>query len=94
MASRRPTSPDDEVVLELRRIDQGRLAVMAYSSLDALVECCGGQQPWVATTPAELDDWVRRSEADGFLWDAEIPEEHQHGPFGDDVISRKDDEDA
>ncbi len=67
---------------------------MAYSSLDTLVECCGGQQPWVAVRPDELADFVRRSEADGYLWDSAIPEEYQHGPFGDGVISSKEDPDA
>src|SRR5690606_10922470 len=45
-------SRDRDVTVELRRLEDGRLAVLAYSSLDSLVASCGDLQPW-ASLPAD-----------------------------------------
>ncbi len=41
-----------EAKLQLRRMEDGRLAVLAFTSLDLLVAGCGPQQGWMAA-PAE-----------------------------------------
>jgi hypothetical protein len=79
IASRRLRSPHDEVVLELRESDAGVLSVLAFTSLEALVQCCGNAQPWVAVPMELIDQLVRRSGAEGVLWDAALAPEQQHG---------------
>lgn len=78
----------DEAVLELRHTDQGELAVLAYGSLDALVDGCGPAQPWICLPAERLDELVGRSGADGVLWEPELSEEQRHNPFGDGVIGQ------
>ena len=48
---------DDEARLVLRQVDPDTLVLPAYSSLDALVRCCGEDQAWVAL-PGEVADQV------------------------------------
>lgn len=79
IASQRLRSPHDEAVLELREDDQGRVSVLAYSSREALVECCGNAQPWVSVPKELIDELVRRSGADGVLWNAVLAPEQRHG---------------
>lgn len=49
----RPASTDD-VVFVLRECDDDTTAMLAYSSLDLLVERCGEDQPWFGLRTAEL----------------------------------------
>lgn len=66
-----------EVTVELRRTEDGRLAVLAYSSLQSLVECCGEAQPWVSLPPEKITEVVGESQADVVLWDAHLPGEQR-----------------
>jgi hypothetical protein len=59
--ARQALGPAEQVHAQLRRLTDGRLALLAYTSLPALVEACGEQQSWVSF-PA---DWLRRMEQDG-----------------------------
>lgn len=49
---------DAEFLVEMRHLQDGRLALLTYSSLDALVEGCGDAQPWVEV-PAERVEEIR-----------------------------------
>lgn len=66
-----------EVTVELRRTDDARLAVLAYSSLQSLVECCGESQPWVSLPPEKITEVVGESQADVVLWDSHLPGEQR-----------------
>lgn len=54
--ARQVMGPGEQVFAELRRLTDGRLALLAYTSLPALVEACGEHQWWVSF-PA---DWLAR----------------------------------
>jgi len=58
--ARQVMGPGEQVYAEMRRLIDGRLALLAYTSLPALVEACGAQQSWVSF-PA---DWLPRMEQD------------------------------
>ncbi|WP_280761589.1 SAV_915 family protein [Prescottella agglutinans] len=64
--------------MELRRLPDGRLALPAYTSLDQLVNCCGGHQPWAAVDDDGLREVRRSTGYDVVLLDAELPPEHWH----------------
>ena len=65
-----PVSPGDrEAVLELRRTGDGRLALLAYSSLAMLLRCRGPHQPWVAVELDRIDTLPALTGADIILWD-------------------------
>jgi hypothetical protein len=65
---------DREAVLELRHVEDGSLALLAFSSLEDLVAGCGEHQPWVAVSAEHLPELQRLSGAEHVLWDAELPE--------------------
>jgi hypothetical protein len=52
--------PSEQVWPELRRTGDGRLVLVAYTSLAALVSCCGRDQPWVLVPV----DWFERMRAE------------------------------
>src|SRR5262245_295727 len=54
------TSDDAEARLELRRLVDGRLAAMAYSTLERLVQSCGEAQPWVLLPTPVLEEYRER----------------------------------
>lgn len=78
VASQRLTTHDAEATLELRETDDGQLAVMVYSSLEALVAGAGQHQPWIAVPRERVDGLVRLSGADGVLLDTVIPAGLRH----------------
>jgi hypothetical protein len=45
---RRPLGPGEELRLELRRLTDGRRALLVYTSLRRLLACCGEQQSWAS----------------------------------------------
>ncbi|HEX3783238.1 MAG TPA: SAV_915 family protein [Pseudonocardiaceae bacterium] len=52
--------PDEQVCPELRRTGDGQLALLAYTSLERLVDSCGPDQPWVLVPV----DWFDRIHAE------------------------------
>ncbi|MGH3948548.1 MAG: SAV_915 family protein [Pseudonocardiaceae bacterium] len=68
----------DNLTVDLRRTRDGRMALMVYSALDRLIECCGAEQPWVVVPTANLDKIDEASPFDVILLDVRIPEEHRH----------------
>lgn len=75
--SERANRGDTEVTLEFRRTNDDRLAVLAYTSLDALVAGCGERQPWVSMPVTSVQEVVERSGADVVLWDPALPPEQR-----------------
>lgn len=55
LPSERARPGDAEVRLVLREVPGDGLVLPAYSSVDALVRCCGDDQPWVALTVERTD---------------------------------------
>lgn len=82
VASQRLGRGDAEATLELRGTEDGLLAVMAYSSMDHLVDGCGEAQPWVAVPRDKVDDLVHLTGGDIVLWDVPLPADLRHGPEG------------
>lgn len=77
LPSERPKAGDTEVTVELRRTNDNRLAVLAYSSLESLVACCGELQPWVALPANKVTEVADHSQADVVLWDSGLPVEQR-----------------
>jgi hypothetical protein len=82
-----PCSPvhegDIELTVDLRRTQTGRIALLVYSALDRLVDCCGPEQPWTVLPAIDLEK-VR--EATGFeliMLDMRIPEHLRRGAEGE-----------
>jgi len=74
------TAPD--VIAEYYLLEDGRVALLAYTALDRLVSCCGSNQPWVLTPTAKLDELDRIRPYDVILLDTEIPAAHRRRPNG------------
>jgi hypothetical protein len=69
---------DAEAILELRRTEEGQLAVLAYSSLALLVAGCGEEQPWVAVPRDRVTELCRLTGADAVLWDVGLEPAQRH----------------
>ncbi|TKG64327.1 hypothetical protein FCN18_29000 [Prauserella endophytica] len=69
---------NDDLTAELRQTRDGRTALLVYSALDRLVECCGEQQPWVVMPTVNLKKVDEATPFDLILLDIRIPEEHRH----------------
>jgi hypothetical protein len=68
-------SGDEELSVDFRRMRDGRLALLAYTALDRLVNCCGQDQPWVVVPASVLDDLDQHQPYDVILLDVEVPTE-------------------
>ncbi|TDD91992.1 hypothetical protein E1202_04485 [Saccharopolyspora karakumensis] len=79
LPAERITDPNQPVTLELRVLSGGTTAMLAYTSLEALVAGCGEGQPWIAVEGNAVEDLQQRSEADAVLWDAAVPLEQRRG---------------
>lgn len=73
-----PGPDGSETTLELRHTEDGRLALLAYSSIDRLVDCCGHHQPWVALSALKLSAIAAARSFDVVLLDASLPAELRH----------------
>ncbi|MQA11813.1 MAG: hypothetical protein GEU98_25350 [Pseudonocardiaceae bacterium] len=71
--SERVLAGDTEHTVELRRIANGQVALLAFSSLETLVEGCGENQSWVLYSAADLDELQQECGADVLLWDVTLP---------------------
>ncbi|WP_146239985.1 SAV_915 family protein [Prauserella flavalba] len=77
LPSERVQQGDAEATVELRRLEDGRLVVLAYTSLQALVEGCGERQPWLSVRGEYLEQIVTGSGAAEVLWNAVLPDEQR-----------------
>lgn len=76
--SQRLRRGDTEATLELRNTEDGRVAMLAFSSLERLVAGCGEAQPWVAVPADRVENLQELSGADVTLWDVAVPAEVRH----------------
>lgn len=76
--SQRLRDGDAEVTLELRQTEDGQLAMLAYSSLELLVDGCGQAQPWVAVPTDRVDGLASQGGAETVLWDVGLTPEQRH----------------
>ncbi|MGP4019073.1 SAV_915 family protein [Saccharopolyspora sp. 5N708] len=77
----RVTKGDRDVTVELRHTPDGQRALLAFTSLEHLVEGCGDGQPWVAVGGGQIEDIKSRSDADVVVWDAALPIEERSTRF-------------
>ncbi|TKG73194.1 MULTISPECIES: SAV_915 family protein [Prauserella] len=77
LPSERVRQGDAEATVELRRLEDGRLVVLAYTSVEALVEGCGERQPWLSVRSEYLEQIVSGSGATEVLWNAVLPDEQR-----------------
>jgi hypothetical protein len=66
---------DDSLNVDLRPTRDGRLALLVYSALDRLVDCCGDEQPWVVMPTANLEKVRLETNFELILLDVVIPDE-------------------
>ncbi|MGH3519869.1 MAG: SAV_915 family protein [Haloechinothrix sp.] len=65
--------------VEMRTTKDGRVALLAYTALDRLHDCCGKTQPWLVMATPSLDALQEAQPFQLLLLDVRIPEEHRHG---------------
>ncbi len=70
---------DGHAEIQLRRTNEGELALPVFTSAQTLVACCGEDQPWVAFYAESLPDLVAATGADGIAQDAEMPRDSGGG---------------
>jgi hypothetical protein len=73
-----PCSPfvdDNTLSVDLRPTRDCRLALLVYSALDRLVDCCGDEQPWVVMPTANLEKVRLETNFELILLDVVIPDE-------------------
>ncbi|MCP2236824.1 SAV_915 family protein [Prauserella halophila] len=68
---------DEEATVELRRLEDERLVLLAFTSLEALVEGCGEGQPWLSVRSDYLNRIVTDSGATEVLWNAVLPDDQR-----------------
>ncbi|WP_240670374.1 SAV_915 family protein [Actinoplanes solisilvae] len=68
---------DPELTVDLRQTRDGQLALLAYTALDRLVDCCGPEQPWAVMPTADLEQIRLATGFELILLDLEIPPEHR-----------------
>lgn len=74
-----PHAGPSEVQVEVRALEDGRTALLAYSSLPHLVACLGDAQPWVEIKPTvSVSDLQVQAGVDVVVWDAELPVPLRH----------------
>lgn len=71
----RPSDGDSQVRLQLRSMEDGRMAVLAYTSLELLVAGCGPQQAWVAAPTEELENLKSLAGFDVIALNVDLPDD-------------------
>ncbi|RZU51599.1 hypothetical protein EV385_3430 [Krasilnikovia cinnamomea] len=66
---------DQDLTVEVRPTRDGRIALLVYSSLERLVDCCGPYQPWTEMPSTSLEDIRLTSGFNLVLLDLEVPDE-------------------
>lgn len=77
---------DDTATLELRRLCDGQTALLAYTSLDRLIEACGEFQPWVLLPAAMIEEQRQCIGYDVIVVDAVLPDGIRRGPETSDQV--------
>ncbi|MGL4176780.1 MAG: SAV_915 family protein [Dermatophilaceae bacterium] len=63
--------------VELRRTNDGRTALLAYTAMDRLLSCCGPHQPWALMPTDRLGEIEQTQPYDVIYLDLPIPEDEQ-----------------
>lgn len=71
-------STADKALIEMRQLDDGRVALMAYTALDRLAYCCGPNQPWVLYKTEALGELKQSTHFDLVAFDQPLAEELRH----------------
>jgi hypothetical protein len=69
---------DTGAAIELRRTDDGRMALVAYSALDPLVDWCGEHQPWILMRTEHLPKIHQVRPYDLIVLDSPLPQDLRH----------------
>lgn len=64
--------------IELRRLRDGRMALLAYTAVDRLVKCMGPNQPWALFLTENLDALAKSQPFDVIMLDQRVPQELWH----------------
>jgi hypothetical protein len=64
--------------IELRRTPDGRTALVAFTALDRLIDCCGKQQPWILVNTEHLPKIHAARPYDLIVLDSPLPAELRH----------------
>jgi hypothetical protein len=64
-----------EAPIELRRTPDGRTALIAFTALDRLIECCGEHQPWILVKTEHLPKIHAARPYDLIVLDSPLPDE-------------------
>ena len=72
------STPDGPTV-EMRQLDDGRLALLAYTALDRLARCQGPAQPWILLPMENLNDINERQPYDVIYFDVPLDEQLRRG---------------
>ena len=76
-----PVDPEAEgASIELRRTPDGRTALVAFTALDRLIDCCGDHQPWVLVNTEHLGLVHSANPYDVIVLDSPLPEDLRHRP--------------
>ena len=73
-----PTIPGEAPQVEMRQLEDGRVALLAYTALDRMARCCGPHQPWALYPTEELSALRSSSPYDVVVLDHELPPEVRH----------------
>lgn len=77
-----PVLLDDQgEVSEIRMIQlaDGRVALLGYTALDRLIDCCGEQQPWLLVDAGKLGELRDEKPYDVKFLDVALPDELRFG---------------
>ena len=78
-------APEGEPIqIELRTTSDGKVALLAYSAMDRLVDGCGPHQPFAVVRTESLEELKASQPFDVVYFDMVVPEELRHGPAGSD----------
>lgn len=69
-----PVADGESTRIELRATRDGRIALVAYSALDRLLDSCGPYQPWAAFNMSDMEDVRGQQPFDLILFDMVMPE--------------------
>lgn len=70
-----PTQTDEDLTIDLRATQDGRLALLVYSAMDRLIVHCGPAQPWTIMATIDLEQVRLATGFELILLDLDIPDE-------------------
>ena len=67
------TSTPEEQLVEIRRLKDGRRALLAYTALDRLLQLAGERQPWALVRTEDLGQIKETQPYDVVIFDLDVP---------------------